>query len=440
MEGLDPELLAQFEAQKLEWIRNKQLEKEQLDKKRDFYARVLVIPRYPQLYEAQEQGLVTEILKGISKVDENALERLRSVYGETTEQLESIILGPNSSRSGLGGFVLTFPNETIVRAEDAIHMTAPFGVVMFLKVNLKQDFTRDYREHLKSAAQKVIERLVTVQPPSVDEHFDPLNPFQDKAAWKTFLPLSSAHVGLYQDDREHGGDVYLSVSSNAGYRVANDLSALIHSQRYSARHIARLNVIRWAKDLSKRNAKRILYLLVQELGIEVNDDDIREDINAFVPKYHIRPRMLEPDHMMVYNTIKEQPELEIPSVSFFHDMAEGTQSALDTLKRGYNFILGEPYEGIKAVQVRALGMQNNLLGILPLKTSELIEPQQRSRSLVERVEDVVQLITNTTKDVTHVVLAPFRDLSLLVDEEMSELFGLDTSKQFHMTPVFVFVS
>lgn len=370
-----------------------------------FGKHVFVGLRYPETLQHTVSNDHESVWDKLKFSDRNSISNVNRMYGSNAKK---IILLPNDSKTKIGGHVFAVSSNAELAARSAVDDEEPFGYIMLTRIRDDSNLSDKYFDN--TIHEKLNRKLSQLQNNddhvSINTHFNNDEPSIDKLNWTPKLYGDDSKVGIYSLRDSNGGkNYYILAMSSAGPKIGNELISNIENNRLTANKYTKDTKTIWAKKFGERNCRRLLYEASKAIGLNIPSV---EDSNAFVPKYHVRPKLGKPDVITTYNTFNKGvlPDCNQRIVQFYRDCADGNQGKISTL------IVGDPisdvyeYQGLD-VDHQNQTINNNLLNVLPCFTSNTFLPKSKkqvSQSVVESIQSKIKLLDGSSPLESHYLI------------------------------------
>ena len=290
-------------------------EREALD---NFAAKINVGARYPTVVDAG----YGKKFDGMTLEEQN---RLKILYANQKNSVESIVLGPNGNPKGLGGHLLTLDPSAIVTVADVIDLSAPFSHILLVKTGEK---AKSLIKARNKYADLLIEAMSTIHADSPT-----LDIFgRDKTKWSKYFPRKEASIGLYA----HKGHVFIIMKSHAGENTTQEIANLLEKTRMTAHEFCVHPEVKWLQEMSVRNTRRVVAYVARKLGLQV---ETIKDHQSVKKPHRDYPLMARDYSLMFTNSYRLSPDGK--SSLFFHQTTDGSRNRnLDGV-----LIHGDPIHG-----------------------------------------------------------------------------------------------
>lgn len=386
---VDPQLSEILKTTTQNFLKEKAVIAAKREREKEFQKKTFVTLRYGEAYDPFVKEQFDQIYSGIlSSEDVFHLEQIKKTH--SSDQIHSIILGPNASVNSLGGHILTLKEDTpITNPTLAININAPFATLMVTKIHnhtIAELSAKKLRKHFGPVLKELLTSLSANELPSLSKHYDATQ-HADKLPWPAFFPSTNAFAGVYHD-REH---IFIIVNTHAGNLIAADLCDTITSEQMTAKDLAHHKALPWITDLVHRNAQRITHLIANALQFTVRS---YPDMFAVVPRFHDYPKLAKPDHYIKYNTIRYNPITK--SVSFVHDLSDGRVS-----KSSHILVFSDAVHGIRGFLPTERGLKNQSGDVFPIQTSEQKKPIEHRNDTKNNIQKMVVSLSNQSPELQY---------------------------------------
>lgn len=345
-EKVDPKLMKKFEKLKRKAEAKRQLKLQQKEQDDQHASQVALL--WNDLPESKDKSW-ENLLALLGERRAPYLELIRQEYlAQNNKNL--LYLTPTQDENGLGGFVLSLDCHAPVSPRLHVNQVAPFACFALYTLRLRENMEIDsvrksIRDHLREALIPILNAL----PPRLEEFpgvrpDDPKTIADDKEEWKPYIPSNEGFVGAYV----HGEQLYLAINTNMGDNVGNELSEYLRLHTLTAEEFSKLPQVQWLQQMTVRNVKRIIAVIVAELveaGLILDDESYLVDTRAFTEsKEEEKPRLINPTFSLLYNDLYYDSLNH--RVNFYHKVSMGHSVAKHILQANDVVIFGDHYDGL----------------------------------------------------------------------------------------------
>ena len=257
--------------------------------------------------------------------------------------IAKVTLTPTQDEKTLGGYVLSLHGDIKISKELHLHQRAPFATIVMVPISLKADVHwHDVRKHFRNVLQPYVSELLSRQAPSLST-FVKSDDNRDAVRWETFLPKTHSSIGIYSNKKQ----LYLAVNAHLGPNVAAEVTRYIESYNPTARQLGSLPQLQWARDVSSRNAKRIL---AEVTSVLIREELIRDtfeyvsDTLSVIDKYEEYPALLKPLFSLHYNDLHYDHRTD--TLHIYHNVSGGHSTRGHFRQAPDLFIFSNVVEGL----------------------------------------------------------------------------------------------
>jgi hypothetical protein len=234
----------------------------------------------------------TDYASVFSQLPEHEQQELTVLHRRYSSDIDSLILSPNADASTLGGHLLIMNPEARIQLHDAVGSESPFGCTILVPITSDNPISNSEEFSRQFAA--IIESLPTDGPTYAEHYSSASGSPYDSQSWRTFFPSHNASIGIYHRDDHY----FLIGTAHAGHRILPEIEAMLAESGMTASRFVQDHRVRWMADMAKRNLQRALYFVASKFGWTCS---YHEDLNAFVPMHHARPRCAVPHIITRFN-------------------------------------------------------------------------------------------------------------------------------------------